>query len=300
MKDDEPMEPVGEVNGTTDEQVFADEVNIDLTDEAGTAEGDIVKADTVEADTVEDDSNDIDAGVHAVEVAGLVQQPEDDADQQIVSVSINQDELRRALEAILMVADQPVDANLLAQLLELPIADVDALCMTMAAAYEDEGRGFILVEVAGGWRFQSHPSQAPYVERFALDGQVSRLSGAALETLAIVAYKQPISRAQIAQIRGVNVDGVMRTLAQKGYVAEIGTDPGPGQAVLFGTTPKFLESMGMAAISDLAPLADFVPGAEIMEALEAGLRMEAQVEPLDVPPAAAAPVEAAPAASPAE
>jgi segregation and condensation protein B len=183
-------------------------------------------------------------------------------------------ETRRAIEAILMVADQPVDVVMLAQLLELPTATIETTCCEMAAEFEADGRGFQMAHIAGGWRFQSHPNQAAYVERFALDGQVSRLSAAALETLAIVAYKQPISRAQIAQIRGVNVDGVMRTLVQRNYVAEIGIDPGPGQATLFGTTQKFLEGMGMGSISNLAPLADFVPGAEIMEALEAGLRVD--------------------------
>jgi segregation and condensation protein B len=180
----------------------------------------------------------------------------------------------RAVEAILMVADQPVEPAMLSQLLEVPMTRVDEILTRLADAYESQHRGFQLVNVAGGWRFQSHPDMAAYVERFALDGQVARLSGASLETLAIVAYKQPISRAQITQIRGVNVDGVMRTLVQKGYVAEIGTDPGPGQASLFGTTQKFLEGMGMSSIRDLAPLADFVPGSEIMEALEAGLRVD--------------------------
>ncbi len=180
----------------------------------------------------------------------------------------------RALEAILMVADQPVEPILLAQLLEFSPIVIDDLCVQLAEDYESGGRGFQLVRVAGGWRFQSHPDLAAYVERFALDGQVARLSGAALETLAIVAYKQPISRAQIAQIRGVNVDGVMRTLVQRGYVSEIGTDPGPGQATLFGTTKTFLESLGIDSVADLAPLADFVPGSEIMEALEAGLRVD--------------------------
>lgn len=197
-------------------------------------------------------------------------------------------EARRAVEAMLMVADQPVPTATIAQLLELPTATVQELCTEMAADFEALGHGFQLVMVAGGWRFQSHPAQAQYVERFVLDGQVSRLSAAALETLAIVAYKQPISRAQIAQIRGVNVDGVMRTLTQRGYVAEIGTDPGPGQASLFGTTTKFLEGVGMGSIADLAPLADFVPGAEIMEALEAGLRVDTTIDasldgPNDVP-----------------
>ena len=133
----------------------------------------------------------------------------------------------------------------------------------------------MLVKVAGGYRFQSHPDLAAYVERFVLEGQSARLSAAALETLAIVAYKQPISRAQVAPIRGVNVDGVMRTLEQRGYIAEVARDPGPGQAVLFGTTPLFLERLGLDSLDDLPPLAEFVPGADVVEALEAGLRVDA-------------------------
>ena len=112
-------------------------------------------------------------------------------------------ETRRAIEAVLMVAEMPVEPQLLAQLLELPVARVTELCEAMAAEYEAEGRGFALVPVAGGWRFQSHADLAPYVERFVLEGQSARLSAAALETLAIVAYKQPVSRAQVAAIRGV-------------------------------------------------------------------------------------------------
>ncbi len=189
----------------------------------------------------------------------------------------------RAIEAILMVADQPVDPGLLAQLLEMAPSAVAHLCEELAACYRADGRGFELVQVAGGYRFQSHADMAAYVERFALEGQAGRISGAALETLAIVAYKQPISRAQIALIRGVNVDGVMRTLVQKGYIAEVGTDPGPGQAVLFGTTVAFLDGIGVNSLADLAPLGDFVPGAEIMEALEAGLRMNPAVSPAELP-----------------
>jgi segregation and condensation protein B len=199
------------------------------------------------------------------------------ADNEPVGPSVA--ETLRALEAILMVADQPSDPSLLSQLLEVSPLVVNELCVQLAADYEASGRGFQLVQVAGGWRFQSHPEMAEYVEKFALDGQVARLSGAALETLAIVAYKQPISRAQIAQIRGVSVDGVMRTLVQRGFVAEIGTDPGPGQATLFGTTNAFLTGIGINSVADLAPLADFVPGSEIMEALEAGLRVD-HSEPL--------------------
>src|SRR5918999_4195224 len=149
------------------------------------------------------------------------------------------DEVARAIEAVLMEADE---------------------------------RGFVVVRVAGGYRFQSHPDLAPYVERFVLEGQSARLSAAALETLAIVAYKQPVSRAQVAAIRGVNVDGVMRTLQQRGYVEEVARDHGPGQASLFGTTRQFLESLGLDSLDALPPLGDFVPGPEVVEALEHGLR----------------------------
>src|SRR2546421_1409250 len=183
-------------------------------------------------------------------------------------------EAQRAVEAILMVAEEPVDPQLLGQLLEMSPAKVEELCAELATAYENDDRGFVLVRVAGGYRFQSHPDLAPYVERFVLEGQSARLSAAALETLAIVAYKQPVSRAQVAAIRGVNVDGVMRTLQQRGYVEEVARDPGPGQAVLFGTTRMFLEKLGLDSLDQLPPLGDFVPGAEIMDALEQTLRAD--------------------------
>jgi segregation and condensation protein B len=166
-----------------------------------------------------------------------------------------------------------VEPQLLAQLLEVPVATVEALCQRLAAAYEEAGHGFQLVQVAGGYRFQSHPDLAPYVERFVLEGQSARLSAAALETLAIVAYKQPVSRAQVAAIRGVDPEGVMRTLQARGYITEVVRDPGPGQAVLWGTTPLFLEKLGLNSLADLPPLADFVPGADVLEALEEGLRV---------------------------
>lgn len=177
----------------------------------------------------------------------------------------------RAIEAVVMVAEEPVPPDLLAQLLEIPTARVVELCQELAATYETGGRGFQLVRVAGGYRYQSHPDCAQWVERFVLEGQASKLSAAALETMAIVAYKQPVSRAQVAAIRGVNVDGVLRTLAGRGYVAEVGRDPGPGQAVLYGTTPQFLESLGIDSLARLPPLGAFVPDASMVEALERGL-----------------------------
>jgi len=172
-----------------------------------------------------------------------------------------------------MVSPEPVEPQLLAQLLEVPVATVEALCQRLAQTYEEAGHGFQLVRVAGGYRFQSHPDLVPYVERFVLEGQSARLSAAALETLAIVAYKQPVSRAQVAAIRGVDPEGVMRTLQARGYITEVARDPGPGQAVLWGTTPLFLEKLGLNSLADLPPLADFVPGADVLEALEEGLRV---------------------------
>ena len=189
-------------------------------------------------------------------------------------------EAHRGIEAILMVAQEPVDPHLLAQVLEVSPQRVAELCDELRAAYVDDRRGFVLAKVAGGYRFQSHPDLAPYVERFVLDGQSARLSSAALETLAIVAYKQPLSRAQVAAIRGVNVDGVMRTLQQRGYVEEVGRDSGPGQATLFGTTREFLERLGLDSLQHLPPIADLFPSADVMEALEKGLRVE-PAEPAD-------------------
>jgi len=183
------------------------------------------------------------------------------------------DHVAPALEAILLVAEEPLPSELLARLVGCAVAEADLVCAELAAEYERDGRGFILSRVAGGYRYQTAVDQAPYVERFVLDGQSSRLSAAALETLAVVAYKQPVSRNQIASIRGVNVDGVMRTLQQRGYVDEVARDPGPGQAVLFGTTPAFLERLGLDSVEDLPALGEFFPGADVVEALERGLQV---------------------------
>ncbi len=187
-------------------------------------------------------------------------------------------DIKRALEAIIMVADTPVPTDMLAQLTGMPADRVEAILVELGAEYERDERGFQLVRVAGGWRYQSHPDQAPYIEQFVLEGQSAKLSAAALETLAIVAYKQPISRAQIASIRGVGVDSVVRTLEQRGYIGEVARDPGPGQAVMFGTTPEFLMKMGLDSLSQLPSIADFVPGADVVEALEMGLRVESAAE----------------------
>ena len=179
-------------------------------------------------------------------------------------------ERRRALEAILMVTAEPVAPQLLAQLLEISVTGVESAIAELSASCD--GRGYMVERVAGGYRFASHPDCAPYVERFVLAREPVRLSAAALETLGIVAYKQPVSRAQIAAIRGVNVDGVVRTLERRGLVEAVARDPGPGNAVLFGTTRLFLERLGLDALDHLPPLGSFVPDAEVTESLEASLR----------------------------
>ena len=195
----------------------------------------------------------------------------------------------RAIEAVLMVAQEPVPSNLIAELVEIPVARVDEICATLAGVYEDAGHGFQIAKVAGGWRFQSHPELSHYVERFILDGQRARLSGAALETLAIIAYKQPISRLQIASIRGVDPDAVMRTLHGRGYIAPVGRDPGPGQAVLWGTTPLFLEKLGLATLEDMPPISTFVPDASLVEALEKTLRLSPSIDGSEGDPESDAP-----------
>jgi segregation and condensation protein B len=166
--------------------------------------------------------------------------------------------LQPALEAILLVADEPVPENLLAQVLEVAQQDVAAALHDLADSYSGQGRGFDLRQVAGGWRFYTRAEYAPVVEKFVRDGQEVRLTQAALETLAVVAYRQPVSRAQVSAVRGVNCDGVMRTLTLRGLVAEAGTDHETG-ATLFRTTGYFLERLGLASLEQLPELAPFLP-----------------------------------------
>lgn len=183
-------------------------------------------------------------------------------------------EIVRAIEAMILVATEPVPPELLAQLCEIPTTTVDAICEELNSSYAESGHGFQLAKIAGGWRYQTHPDLSQYVERFMLDGQRARLSAAALETLAIIAYKQPISRLQIASIRGVDPESVLRSLHGRAYIAPVGRDDGPGQAVMWGTTPLFLEKLGLASLSDLPPIASFVPDASLVEALERTLSLD--------------------------
>ena len=166
--------------------------------------------------------------------------------------------LRASLEAILLVADEPVPVVVLAQVLERPRNEVEAELRDLAAAYAAEDRGFDLREIAGGWRYYTREDCAPLVERFVSDGQEVRLTQAALETLAVVAYRQPVSRARVSAVRGVNCDGVMRTLTLRGLVEETGTDP-ETSAILYRTTGYFLERLGLASLEDLPDLAPFLP-----------------------------------------
>ncbi|MFP5335417.1 MAG: SMC-Scp complex subunit ScpB [Actinomycetes bacterium] len=175
---------------------------------------------------------------------------------------------RAALEAVLMVVDEPVPTLQLASALVLPVERVEALLTALADEYAEQQRGFELREVAGGWRVFSRPDVAPVVQRFVRDGQTARLTQAALETLAVVAYRQPVSRARVSAIRGVNVDGVMRTLTARGLVEEAGQD-GESGAVLYRTTSYFLERMGLTGLDELPPLAPYLPDVDVLDELGA-------------------------------
>jgi segregation and condensation protein B len=166
--------------------------------------------------------------------------------------------LRASLEAIMLVADEPVSEIVIAQVLERPRAEVAAALRDLAGSYTAEERGFDLREAAGGWRLYTREECAPVVERFVSDGQEVRLTQAALETLAVVAYRQPVSRARVSAVRGVNCDGVIRTLLLRGLVEETGTDPETG-AILFATTGYFLERLGLPSLDALPELAPFLP-----------------------------------------
>ncbi|MGC0341866.1 SMC-Scp complex subunit ScpB [Streptomyces sp. SLBN-8D4] len=174
-------------------------------------------------------------------------------------------DLKPALEAVLMVVDEPATEEHLSKILERPKRQITRALRELAGEYAAQGRGFELRHVANGWRFYTRAAYAPAVERFVLDGQQARLTQAALETLAVVAYRQPVSRSRVSAVRGVNCDGVMRTLLQRGLVAEAGTEPETG-AILYVTTNYFLERMGLRGLDELPELAPFLPEAEAIEA----------------------------------
>ena len=174
-------------------------------------------------------------------------------------------ELMGAAEALLFVSDEPVSSAKLAAILEISPVEMDEVLTELAAEYADENRGMQLREVAGGWRFYSHPAYHDLIERYVISWDTRRLSQAGLEVLAIIAYHQPVTRAGINAIRGVNSEGVVSSLVEKGLVREMGRDEAPGNAILYGTTRSFLERFGLKSVKDLPPLEDFAPDAESRE-----------------------------------
>jgi segregation and condensation protein B len=161
----------------------------------------------------------------------------------------------RALEALLFVSDEPLGSSVLAQALDVDRRRVDDLCAALQARLDERDSGLVLRDIAGGWRLYSHPDAAEVVERFVLSSRQARLTKAALETLAIVAYKQPVTRHQISSIRGVNSDGVLRALQDRGLITETGREQGPGRPMLYGTSAEFLERLGLPSLSALPSLA---------------------------------------------
>ena len=174
-------------------------------------------------------------------------------------------ELMGAAEALLFVSDEPVSSATLAAILEISPVEMDEVLTELAAEYADENRGMQLREVAGGWRFYSHPAYHDLIERYVISWDTRRLSQAGLEVLAIIAYHQPVTRASINAIRGVNSEGVVSSLVEKGLVREMGRDDAPGNAILYGTTRSFLERFGLKSVKDLPPLEDFAPDEESRE-----------------------------------
>lgn len=172
--------------------------------------------------------------------------------------------IRGAIEAVLMVVDEPIAAVQLASVLEQPLGDVEAALEELEAEYTAQLRGFTLRQVGGGWRMYSRHEYAPVVERFVLDGQQARLTQASLETLAVIAYRQPVSRSRVSAVRGVNVDGVIRTLLNRGLIEELGHDE-ESTAILYGTTSSFLERLGLQSLSDLPALAPYLPEVDVLD-----------------------------------
>jgi segregation and condensation protein B len=168
----------------------------------------------------------------------------------------------RDLEALLFVSDEPVPAIVLAQALDVERREADDLCEELARAYRERDAGIVLRNVAGGWRLATHPDASPVLEQYVLASRHARLTKAALETLAIVAYKQPVTRHQVSSIRGVDANGVLRALVDRGLVDEVGREDAPGRPMLYGTTPEFLERLGLPSLSALPPLAPLLGTAD--------------------------------------
>lgn len=202
----------------------------------------------------------------------VVQEHEDqdhvdsDQDEALDDGGLGAPSLPAALEALLLLADEPLNARDLAQITRSPEQNVQATLVELAAEYTEQGRGFDLREVAGGWRFYTRIDCAPLIERWVVDGQQARLTQAALETLSVIAYRQPVTRGRVSAVRGVNVDGVIKTLLTRGLIEEAGTEHESG-AIFYRTTTYFLERMGIATLDDLPPLAEHLPDLADLDAV---------------------------------
>lgn len=191
-------------------------------------------------------------------------------------------EIVGALEALLFVSDEPVPASRLAKVLDVGVGEVERTLKALAAEYAEEDRGFQLREVAGGWRMYTHPAYHSYVEEYVLSWDTRRLSQAALEALAVIAYHQPVSRQGVNAIRGVNSEAVISSLIEKGLVREAGRDKNTGNAILYGTTRTFLERFGLKDLSELPPLEDFAPDPDSERAIRERLNaLEGSVLDID-------------------
>lgn len=179
---------------------------------------------------------------------------------------------KSVVEAILFVTEAPVPKGELAEILEVPAAEIESIIDELASDYESRGAGLVLRETGGGWRLYSHPDAYPYLERFSSTATARRLSPASIETLAVVAYRQPVARSQISEIRGVDSDSAVRTLERLGLIEEVDRLDLPGNPVVYGTTTLFLEKLGLNSVGELPPLADHVPPAQALEGLEESLR----------------------------
>ncbi|MGL5910473.1 MAG: SMC-Scp complex subunit ScpB [Phycicoccus sp.] len=202
-------------------------------------------------------------------IAGSTASAEDPAAQLAFDVAEFPGGIPGAVEAVLMVVDEPVTTAALATVLEQPVPDIEVALAGLEEGYAAQNRGFTLRQVGGGWRMYSRHEYAPVVERFVLDGQQARLTQAALETLAVIAYRQPVSRSRVSAVRGVNVDGVVRTLLTRGLIEDVGQDE-ESTATLYGTTSTFLERLGLGSLDELPALAPFLPEVDALDEIADG------------------------------
>ncbi|WP_432843790.1 SMC-Scp complex subunit ScpB [Dactylosporangium sp. CA-092794] len=247
-------EPEGQLATEPEPEAAGAEAEGDLDGEAD-AEAEVAAAEAVETGVPEAASEVVAETLPGIEVGA---EGDGEAPAEAVRAEMSESELRGAVEAILLVVDEPTSEVTLAQVLEQPVDRVVAALEAASREYTSLGFGFDLRRVAGGWRLYTRPEYAAYVEKFVLDGQQIRLTQAALETLAVVAYKQPVTRSRISAIRGVNCDGVVRTLVTRGLIEETGSEPESG-AFLYRTTTLFLEKLGLDSVDQLPPLAPFLP-----------------------------------------